>query len=167
MVASRRPLHIPSNGKFLRKPDRPYKGARTVERLKSHLKPLREWFALSRAVNVTTAECRAVYCRTAQSQEGPCNCQQLNRSPEAGVESRSQTGTVNPCSLHPDAAGGQSSAGFLRARRLRGPGHPLARSDRRRGLIGSPATASSSSCSRPFPAGSRGVYYFLPNAIGI
>jgi integrase len=32
------------------------KGAKTVERLKSHLKPLREWFALTRGVNVTTAE---------------------------------------------------------------------------------------------------------------
>jgi integrase len=32
------------------------KGAKTVVRLKSHLKPLREWFALTRAVNVTTAD---------------------------------------------------------------------------------------------------------------
>lgn len=32
------------------------KGAKTVDRLKSHLKPLREWFALTRGVNVTTAE---------------------------------------------------------------------------------------------------------------
>ncbi len=31
------------------------KGAKTVDRLKSHLKPLREYFALTRAVNVTTA----------------------------------------------------------------------------------------------------------------
>jgi len=31
------------------------KGAKTVDRLKSHLKPLREFFALTRAVNVTTA----------------------------------------------------------------------------------------------------------------
>ncbi len=32
------------------------KGAKTVKRLKSHLKPLRDWFALTRAVNVTTAD---------------------------------------------------------------------------------------------------------------
>lgn len=32
------------------------KGAKTVERLKSHLKPLRDWYALTRAVNVTTAD---------------------------------------------------------------------------------------------------------------
>lgn len=32
------------------------KGAKTVERLKSHLKPLKEWFALTRGVNVTTAD---------------------------------------------------------------------------------------------------------------
>jgi integrase len=32
------------------------RGAKTVNRLKSHLKPLREWFALTRAVNVTTAD---------------------------------------------------------------------------------------------------------------
>lgn len=32
------------------------KGAKTVKRLKSHLKPLRDWFALTRAVNVTSSE---------------------------------------------------------------------------------------------------------------
>ena len=32
------------------------KGAKTVDRLKSHLKPLREWFSLTRGVNVTTAD---------------------------------------------------------------------------------------------------------------
>src|SRR5262245_27384940 len=32
------------------------KGAKTVEGLKSHLKPLREFFALDRAVNVTTGQ---------------------------------------------------------------------------------------------------------------
>jgi len=32
------------------------KGAKTVVRLKSHLKPLRQFFALDRAVNVTTAD---------------------------------------------------------------------------------------------------------------
>jgi integrase len=32
------------------------KGAKTVDRLKSHLKPLRGFFALTRAVNVTTAD---------------------------------------------------------------------------------------------------------------
>src|SRR5439155_10377230 len=32
------------------------KGAKTVDRLKSHLKRLREWFSLTRGVNVTTAD---------------------------------------------------------------------------------------------------------------
>jgi integrase len=32
------------------------KGAKTVDRLKSHLKPLRQFFSLTRAVNVTTAD---------------------------------------------------------------------------------------------------------------
>src|SRR4051794_35930292 len=62
------------------------RGAKTVDRLKSHLKPLREWFALTRAVNVTTSEVER-YAAERLKLKGAGDGQQRDRGAEASVES--------------------------------------------------------------------------------